>query len=146
MIHFVVPGEPMGQPRHRSRVVEPKEGKPFVQNYTPTKATKRQRLVGLVASKEMVGREPMAGPIGCKIVCYFALPKSAERVRNPPEESWQSSKPDCDNLGKLILDACNGIVYRDDAQVSSLLIIKRRCAQGDEPRTEVRFEEMDDDR
>lgn len=40
-------------------------------------------------------------------------------------------KPDLDNLAKSVLDALNGIVWRDDAQVASLSMSKQ-IAAGDE--------------
>ena len=33
--------------------------------------------------------------------------------------------PDIDNLAKLVMDACNGIVWKDDRQVSRLSLAKR---------------------
>lgn len=35
-----------------------------------------------------------------------------------------SKKPDTDNVAKAILDAMNGIVYEDDAQVAGLIVQK----------------------
>ena len=33
-------------------------------------------------------------------------------------------KPDTDNVAKVILDSLNGLAYKDDNQVSCLLVIK----------------------
>lgn len=57
-------------------------------------------------------------------------------------------KPDADNLAKAALDACNGIIWRDDALICSLLVKsvmphtrvwksrwcrrKRRCLEGEQ--------------
>lgn len=143
MIRFTVPGEPMGQPRHRSRIAKASDDRQFIANYTPKKAVQRQRLVGLMAAAAMLGKSPMTGPVKATIRCYFALPKSAHRKTIAVPEAWHTGKPDGDNLAKLILDACNGIVYRDDALVAVTKIVKRRCAQSDKPRTEVEFEEIE---
>ena len=43
-------------------------------------------------------------------------------------------KPDLDNVVKAVLDALNGVVYRDDAQVVNLVATKRYAT---EPRVEV---------
>ena len=40
---------------------------------------------------------------------------------------WQTSKPDADNYAKLILDALNGVLWRDDAQVVRLFAEKVYC-------------------
>ena len=37
-------------------------------------------------------------------------------------------KPDADNLAKAALDACNGIIWCDDALICSLLVKKRYAA------------------
>ena len=37
-------------------------------------------------------------------------------------------KPDVDNIAKLVLDALNGVIYKDDKDVSSLTVFKRYCA------------------
>jgi len=37
----------------------------------------------------------------------------------------KTTVPDCDNFAKLVLDACNGILYRDDRQVSGFSVKKR---------------------
>lgn len=37
---------------------------------------------------------------------------------------------DIDNLAKLVMDACNGIIWKDDAQVSELhCTLERGCAE-----------------
>jgi Holliday junction resolvase RusA-like endonuclease len=43
-------------------------------------------------------------------------------------------KPDLDNVAKAVLDAINGIVYVDDAQVINLVATKRYAT---DPRVEV---------
>ena len=35
-----------------------------------------------------------------------------------------TKKPDADNVAKAILDSLNGLVYKDDSQVSALLVLK----------------------
>lgn len=51
------------------------------------------------------------------------------------------TKPDLDNVAKVILDALNGIAYHDDSQVSRLLIEKRYA---EEPRVEVMIEYVEE--
>lgn len=48
-------------------------------------------------------------------------------------------KPDIDNIAKVILDALNGIAYRDDTQVVSLSCQKQYA---EEARVEVEIESM----
>lgn len=50
-----------------------------------------------------------------------------------------TKKPDSDNVAKAILDSLNGLVYKDDNQVSELLVLKR---YGDENKILVELEEL----
>ena len=49
-------------------------------------------------------------------------------------------KPDVDNVIKAVLDACNEIVYNDDAQVWYLAGFKRYCDEGQEPHIHVKIQ------
>lgn len=46
---------------------------------------------------------------------------------------------DVDNLAKGILDACNGVIWIDDKQISSLYVTKNLA---DTPRIDISIEEM----
>ena len=35
-----------------------------------------------------------------------------------------TKKPDADNIAKIILDSLNGLAYKDDSQVSALMVLK----------------------
>lgn len=54
-------------------------------------------------------------------------------------------KPDADNIAKLVLDALNGIAYRDDAQVDYLSVIKCQRVRGQKPKTFVTVVWEDDE-
>lgn len=68
------------------------------------------------------------GALKVTIYAVFTVPakwtvekkKLARRNEIAPE-----SKPDCDNIAKAILDALNGIAYKDDSQVAELVVKKR---------------------
>lgn len=51
-----------------------------------------------------------------------------------------TSVPDLDNLQKSVFDACNKVLYEDDAQIVQLTV---RKFYSDEPRVELRISEMD---
>ncbi len=54
----------------------------------------------------------------------FLVPQSWSQKRKR-EAVWKTSKPDADNLAKLVKDSLNKIVFRDDAQVCELTVQKR---------------------
>ena len=45
--------------------------------------------------------------------------RKEERLKMLNNEIWPTIKPDLDNTEKLVMDALNGIAYKDDAQVVS---------------------------
>jgi Holliday junction resolvase RusA-like endonuclease len=52
-------------------------------------------------------------------------------------------KPDYDNLAKLLGDALNGAVYKDDAAIADGRVVKRYVREGERARCEVRVWELD---
>jgi Holliday junction resolvase RusA-like endonuclease len=58
------------------------------------------------------GFKPLAGPLELEVRIYLARPKSL-----PKKIKHAAKKPDLDNLVKLFLDAMNGVVFVDDAQI-----------------------------
>lgn len=61
------------------------------------------------------------GELIVNIAYHKALPKSAPKKRIGESNL---SKPDLDNVAKLVLDALNGKAYNDDAQITRLWIQK----------------------
>ena len=47
------------------------------------------------------------------------------------------SKPDADNIAKLVMDALNGLAYADDSQVDRLIVEKAARVRGRKPMTLV---------
>lgn len=68
------------------------------------------------------------GAVRVIICAVFTVPakwpvaKKKLALRN---EIAPEMKPDCDNVAKAILDALNGIAYKDDSQVTELIVKKR---------------------
>lgn len=55
---------------------------------------------------------------------------------------WPTKKPDADNVVKLAMDACNGCLYRDDAQIVVVHVVKRWANPGEHEHTRIRVREM----
>lgn len=133
---FVVPGPPVAQGRPRFSA---RGG--FVRAYDPAKSRSYKAVVSdcLVRALAESGQERIDdGPIGVNIEAYFERPKS-KCSKIPRGLELQASRPDAENIAKIILDAANGIAWRDDAQVARLTVAKFIAAQGDSPRVVVRF-------
>ena len=67
--------------------------------------------------------EPLETPIAAYIYISMPVPQSYSKKRSKDclgGFERPTKRPDTDNIVKAFLDACNGIVYKDDAQVVSL--------------------------
>ena len=147
---FTVKGNPVGKGRPRVT----RHG-----TYTPARTKNYQQLVNVFYKGKHFGDKALK----VKIRLFYKTSKttklrkseiakklkeigiSADGLKN---EIWQRAcefnaikctiKPDCDNVGKAILDALNGIAYDDDSQIVSLNIDKFRSV---DPRAEIEISE-----
>lgn len=119
-ISFVVPGEPVAKARPR-----------FTKNghaYTPDRTRQYEEIVRLYAIRAMRGKKMLTGAISLSVVAFFPIPKyftKAIREKALAGGLWHTKKPDWDNIGKIVSDALNGVVYPDDAVVSDATVAKR---------------------
>jgi Holliday junction resolvase RusA-like endonuclease len=115
---FTVPGDPRGKGR-------PRFGKGFA--YTDAKTASYENLVKLCARQALGHDKPLDGPLCVTVHARFTPPQSVSRKARGAMlagETPPAKRPDVDNLAKAILDGCNTVAWRDDAQVVSLFIRK----------------------
>lgn len=110
--------EVFGKVRGKGRPRFTRGGRP----YTP-KATRDYERAIREAFENANGRppEPFSGPIAVCIMTYRQLPNSAPKSVISEQDTH---KPDIDNVAKIVLDALNGVAWKDDAQVVSLTVSK----------------------
>ena len=121
-IEFFVPGTPVGKGRPRAA----RRGAGVVM-FTPEKTAGYEALVAAMASNAMRAHQLLDGPLEAVLEMRFPVPASwskAKRARALAGVEWHTSKPDADNVAKAVLDACNGVVFRDDSQVVILIATK----------------------
>ena len=127
-IEFFVPGTPVGKGRPRAA----RRGAGVVM-FTPEKTADYEALAAATAAAAMASGAPAAahqlldGPLEAVLEMRFPVPASwskARRARALAGAEWHTSKPDADNVAKAVLDACNGVVFRDDSQVVILIATK----------------------
>lgn len=122
MIEFIVPGQPVpkGRPKFARR------GKGVVA-YTPAKTAAYETQVQHAAAAAMGDRPPTAGPVKLVVSLALQVPASWSKKRRAMALTGlicATKKPDADNVLKGLKDGCNGIVWRDDAQVVSIELSK----------------------
>ena len=118
-IRFVIPGEPKGKGRHRSRIAKMGDGKQFIANYAPKATVEYENLVRMAASRAMAGRAPSDRPVLVELVATCSVPASWSKKKQHAAlmgEVMPTGKPDLDNVEKAVMDGMNKIVFRDDAQ------------------------------
>ena len=92
-------------------------GKGFT--FTPAKQRGAMADLKVVASSVMRGRAPLDGALFVRMTFQYPWPKSmSPKKRADPANRWRASRPDVDNLWKLVGDGLNGIVWSDDARIA----------------------------
>ena len=123
MITITIPGTPVGKGRPRFA----RRGA-FVKTYSPEKTQNYEALVKMAAGEAMEGIEPLQGAVKIELWFYFTPPASwsnKKALAALAGDIHHTKTPDCDNLIKSVLDACNGIVWLDDKQVVQATVSKR---------------------
>lgn len=122
-ILFEVPGEAVGKGRPRFA----RQGA-FVRAYSPEKTVSYENKIKAAARIAMNGAEPFVEAMQCTIF-ISATPAQSWSKKKQQEAIAQvlkpTKKPDLDNIGKIYLDALNGIAWIDDKQVVKLSIEKQ---------------------
>lgn len=122
-IVFTVHGTPLPQ----GSTVATSRGK--VRHHGHAKLTAWRQAIGWAARTAMT-TQPLSGPVIVSLVFQF------EGDSKRP----MTKRPDVDKLGRAVLDALTGIVWRDDCQVVGLQSVK---GYGHDSRVEVMVEEME---
>lgn len=136
-LRFWIPGDPKGQPRPRA--FARRMGAHFVARMYDSdaadawKAAVDAQLVEIARTHSL---QPFAGRCSVILQFYFQRPKSHLRTNGMVKDSSpgpHTSKPDLDNLAKLVLDRItrNGRFWGDDAQVDMLAIGKEWAKAGE---------------
>ena len=105
-------------------------------HFTQAATRAAERSIGWHAVQQ-VGQRCLLGALAVRLDVAMTVPAawSAKRRQEALAGTVKPAvKPDVDNLSKTILDALNGVLWRDDAQVVDLHVTKRYAA---EPQTVI---------
>lgn len=112
-------GEPQAKGRHRSRMVETKDGRRFIGNYPDPATAKYESHLRLAAQQAMDGRDLLRGQVLVHVVAFVSIPTSMPEWKKEMARARvlrPTAGRDWDNYGK-ICDALNKVVWVDDAQI-----------------------------
>lgn len=75
--------------------------------------------------------EPFEGPLSLFVTFHMPMPDSwSLKMKKKLLGAPVVVKPDIDNLVKGLMDAANGILYKDDNQVTDITVKKRYAEKG----------------
>lgn len=117
VIEVTVPMKPV--PKER-----PRAGGNHV--YTPKKTKLAEHTIGYMVQSHMKAHRIAAfknEPL--RVTAIFNFATNDKKKLDAPKKT----RPDVDNLGKTVLDALNGIAFKDDGQVSEFICFKRFAAE-----------------
>ena len=113
MMFFSIPGKAVGK------------GRPRFANghaYTPETTKEYEDLVR-APFLEKHGKKIEGEALFVQISVYTEPPKSiSKKKREELLKGYPMKKPDLDNVAKIILDALNGVAWKDDTQVVDLRV------------------------
>ncbi len=131
-ISFTVHGSPKGKQRAR-----------FTRrgiSYTPKDTITYESHVRHAFLNSMATDfQPYDGPVEIEVTSVHPIPSSWTKKKKALAASgtmFCMTKPDWDNIGKIVCDALNGVAFTDDARVASAKI---RKVYGCIPATHVRI-------
>ena len=132
LVTIVIPGKPGHWRRSRTN------GKRHFLH--PSSKEERERIQ--LHAKRAWPHGPLDKSVTVTIDAFF--PRTKTRPKGVAKEVWQSgvalpkvTRGDVDNIGKQVLDACNEILWKDDALVTDLRVRKFWSADGSDPCTLV---------
>lgn len=134
---FTIPGEAVGKGRPKFST---RNG--FAHAYTPKKTADYENFVK--ECYKSASSEYSENPLEVRIIAWCGIPKSTTKKNRAlmlEGKTKPAKKPDLDNIIKIVLDSLNGIAYKDDSQIVSLIAQK---FYAEEARVEVEIIEKDD--
>lgn len=81
--------------------------------YTPKNTREYVKMIRAAVEKYWGDRDKLNGAVAVAIEANFQLPKRTVRI-------FHTQRPDADNIAKACLDAMQGVIFGDDAQVIDL--------------------------
>lgn len=121
MIEITIPGEVVAKGRPRFS----RHGG-TVRTHTPNKTLNYERLVKMHAIQHQP-KEPIDDAIKVAICIHKKPPNSWSKIKKSRALDGDiklTTKPDIDNYAKAILDAMNGIIFKDDNLITELTVKK----------------------
>jgi Holliday junction resolvase RusA-like endonuclease len=104
-----------------------------------TKAeTKQAKLTTRLYMQKQYKESPSEASLAVVLIFVHKRPKALKVLGRTAKRT----KPDIDNLTKLYFDAANGLLWKDDNQISTLCCFDYYAAVDEEPHVEIYFNKI----
>lgn len=133
-VHFIVEGKPTGKGRPR---MNRRTGKA----YTPEATKREENRIRRIYYKNV--NHYFEGYVKMTIIAYYPIAKSnTKKIKEQKLKNIirPNTKPDIDNIIKLVADSLNGLCYKDDTQIVEL---EAKKYYSNNPRVEVFIEDIE---
>jgi Holliday junction resolvase RusA-like endonuclease len=137
-LRFVVLG--LAQTKGSTRAFVPKGSRrPIIVNDNAKAKVWSQRIAATAqAALAPGGQLPFPdGPVALELTFYFPRPQKFCTRTFAAREVPHVTRPDADKIARCAVDALTAVVWRDDSQLTDLVVHKRYCAVGELPRVEI---------
>ena len=134
MLKLTVPGEPQAKQRPRMT----RQGR----TYTPSRTVNYETLIKECFASTHPRHVPLEGPVVLNVSSYFTVPASwsLKKQRMALDGRLRpTKKPDVDNVIKSVADSLNGIAWKDDSQIVTVIANKW---YSDRPRVDMEIIEF----
>lgn len=121
LINLTVPGEPQGKQRPKARIFG-KGQKARGMLYTPEKTVQYETFIKELFAIKYPDFEPVEIALTLVLTAGLTIPTSASRIKKQKMEDGEirpTKKPDNDNVLKAVMDALEGLAYKNDSQIVS---------------------------
>lgn len=118
VIRITVPGQPQGKGRARVCL---RGG--YARAYTPDSTAAYENLIKLAYGNRGIS----VVPVELAVTAYYRIPKAFSKKKRNEALSGAvrpQTKPDIDNVVKVVCDALNKVAYNDDTQVVKIVAEK----------------------
>ena len=102
--------------------------------YDPPRSRAWKKVARGFFHAAMIGRPLFEGALEVRIVAVSVCPPSQYRKRTPQPRRWNTSpRLDWDNIGKIVCDSMQGVVFLNDGQVAKGSVERWVGAQDEAP-------------
>jgi len=119
LIELDIPGEPQGKQRAKARMFG-KGQKRHVMTYTPEKTVSYETFIKELFAIKYPDFEPVESALEMNLVLWLMIPTSASNKKKQLMEAGKlrpKKRPDNDNVLKAVMDALEGLAYKNDSQI-----------------------------